>query len=203
MGLKYFLLVFLFIAQSRAQGPSINCTYLLSTPNYICYYDIVNPNGADNFTSIGGEHAEGMTNADVTTFLPGSVLNTINIPQIFCNQFPNVNMAVFSFLNVTTLANNPFNACTNLTWLSLWANPVGEIPQGTFSTNSLLVYLDLDSTQLTTLPVNVFQSLSNLRTLDIRNNPFELIPGGVFRPVSNLVTIYFAYCNVTSIDRMW
>ena len=204
MELKYLLLAVFFIAQSRAQDvPSITCTYVLSAPNYICYYNIINPNGEDNFTSIGGEHAEGMTNADVTTFLPGTVLNTTNIPQIFCSQFPNVNMAVFSFLNVRTLANNPFSGCTNLTWLSLWANPVGEIPEGTFANNRLLEYLDLDSTNLTTLPVNVFQSQSNLRTLDIRSNPFAALPGGVFRPVSNLVTLYLTYCNISSINRMW
>lgn len=97
---------------------------------------MVNPLGAE-FEEIGGTHLEGFSNADVIMIYSWEG-SSINIPQIICNQFTNLERLDLAFFGITTITTQSFAGCANLNFLRLWFNQITDIPTGTFANNNRL-----------------------------------------------------------------
>lgn len=84
MNLRGFLSIFFLGASITAQNvtfPILECIYTTSGVGYVCNLRADNPNGLDDFTTITGEHLEGMSNADVVSIYR-SLGSTANVPQV-------------------------------------------------------------------------------------------------------------------------
>ncbi|KAG5668554.1 hypothetical protein PVAND_016492 [Polypedilum vanderplanki] len=205
--MKYFAaLISLFYILNSVSGQEFTCDYrngtINSVPAYYCLLTANNPNGAENITSIGGQHLEGFTDADVFGVFSRDGIST-NVPTVFCTQFTNLVELDLSGLRITNVAANSFNACTNLLWLRLYFNNISSLPANVFSNTQSLEYLDLDTNQLTTLPENIFANLGRLDMLELRNNPFQNIPASVFNGLSLLQTLYLQNTRLTEINNAW
>lgn len=186
MDLKY-LIVLVFIASAYAQvvtESSLSCTFSTTAVGYVCNLHFNNTQGNDNFTSIGGVHLEGMTNADVVAIL-STTGRTLNVPQIVCNSFPNLEYFDLTNLRIQIVTENSFGGCSRLRWLRLWNNNIAQLPANAFASNVQLTYLDLDNNWLSEIPVGIFAPLVNLETLELSNNALAVIPDDAFATLGN------------------
>lgn len=122
------------VARSSAQTAS--CQYLNSTIGYTCYLTMNNPLGAE-FEAIGGDHLDGFTNTDVVMVYTWEG-SSLNVPQVICSQFSNVQQIDLAFFGITTITAQSFSGCANINYLRLWFNQITELPVNTFANNPLL-----------------------------------------------------------------
>jgi hypothetical protein len=105
-------------------GQSIDCIY---TDNYQCLIILNNPQGFDNFTSIGGAHLQNRTNADVTV-VSSYTGTSLNVPSIICEQFPNLIEITLTGRGITTLTERSFAECKVIKRIHLWNNKINTPP---------------------------------------------------------------------------
>lgn len=208
MGFKLLIFLCALVSSVLAQIPtdsSLTCTFITTAVGYSCNLQFNNSAGRDDFTEIRGVHLEGMTNADVRVILSTSG-QTNNVPQIVCNEFPNLEYLDLTNLGINTVGENAFSACRSLRWLRLWNNQIWQLPVNVFESNSALTYLDLDSNWLNQLPVGIFSSLTSLETLELANNFFNYdtsIPDDTFSTLTNLTVLLIYNCGLTRLNPSW
>jgi Leucine-rich repeat (LRR) protein len=113
-------------------GPEIlQCRYSLYDQDYTCSLQIFNPLGRENFDVIEGEHMAGRSNNDVTHLYSGYG-NTLNVPEIICQQFPN--LVEFSLLadQIEYIDHLSFTRCARIERIWLYANLIEVIPDFVF-----------------------------------------------------------------------
>ncbi|XP_070497788.1 chaoptin-like [Chironomus tepperi] len=145
------------VPKTTREDPQISCRYQPPTglSGYTCILDIQNPNGHNDFTSIGGEHLDGFTNLDVER-LYITFQNTSNIPSIICLQFPNLLDFIIGSSHVRDLDDTSFAGCGRLEFLLVSGNQVQNLPQNVFAQNSNLEVAILDDNRIEQISNNVF-----------------------------------------------
>lgn len=192
MKLKFLVVVLLSIAFASAQNvteSSLTCNYAETAVGYVCNLRFNNSLGLDDWTAIDGVHLEGMTNADVVAIL-STTGRTLNVPQIVCNLFSNLEYFDLTNLGINTVSANSFSGCSRLRWLRLWNNQIWQLPSNVFANNAALTYLDLDSNWISEIPTGLFTPLINLETLELANNFFNVIPNDAFATLGK----FYIYC---------
>lgn len=208
----------------RGFGPEIiTCNYELSGQLYACHMTIRNPVG-NEFNSIGGTHVGGQGNNNVQTVdIIGG--NTRNIPQIICQQFPQLSgMLVFDDF-VDTINPQAFSTCRNLRQLHLGINNIMEVPDNTFANSPLLEELYLGSNMIVRIAPNAFAGtvlnfldlsynhlgslnaewfapvVSTLRVLDLINSRVTDIPTDTFVGLTGLHDLFLNGNRLTGLNR--
>ncbi|KAL7015049.1 hypothetical protein ACKWTF_016261 [Chironomus riparius] len=171
----------------RGFGPEvIECRYELSGDLYACHMNIRNPVG-NEFNSIGGTHVGGQGNNNVQTVdIIGG--NTRNVPQIICQQFPQVS-AMLIFDDFVDIINpQAFSTCRNLRQLHLGLNTIMEVPDNTFSNSPFLEELYLGSNFIVSIAPNAFAG-TVLNFLDLSYNQLGALNAAWFAPVSSTLRV--------------
>lgn len=209
----------------RGFGPAmISCNYQVTEMNiYACHMTIRNPVG-NEFNSISGSHVGGNGNNNVQTVdIIGG--NTRNIPQIICQQFPQVS-AILAFDDfIDTINPQAFSTCRNLRQLHFGDNVIMHIPDNTFSNSPLLEelyfgtnlivsiapnafagtvlnFLDLSHNQIGALNPEWFAPIaSTLRTLDLISSGFTSIPTDTFAGLTGLTNLFINSNRLTGLNR--
>lgn len=138
---------------------------------YSCTLMTHNPNGANDFTEVTGEHLTGQTNTDVTQVV-AFFSNTRIIPTILCQQFTNLITMVFQNSNLEDLSEESFTHCANLEQLSLHSNWIETISDFTFRGAPNLRSIDIGINRIATLSSNVFTG-TQLSFIDLDMNRFS------------------------------
>lgn len=113
-------------------GPEIlQCRFGLYDQDYTCSLQIFNPLGRENFEIIEGEHMEGRSNNDVTHLYSGYG-NTLNVPEIICQQFPNLVEISLLADQIEYIDHLSFSRCERIERIWLYANLIETIPDFVF-----------------------------------------------------------------------
>lgn len=157
-----------------------------------------NPIG-NEFSTIDGEHLGGQNNANVqlVDIISG---NTRNIPQIICQQFPQITAMLIINSNVQIINTQSFSNCGNLERLHLGDNSIMIVPDNTFSGNPRLTELHLGTNRIITVAPNAFAG-TVLSILDLSNNFLQRVDGSWLRPVaSTLRSLDLIGSSISQID---
>lgn len=194
----FILLATIFVASAQ----ELSCNYFLLGATYRCDLTINNPDGVNNFTSIGGTHLDGLSDANVT-YIVRAVGTTSILPTIICETFPNLEFLNFVASGVTELTDESLAGCTRLTWIRFWNSRISSISENAFANQRNLEYLDMDANQITSLPANVFANQQNLITLELTGNRGLQLPQTIFNSLSSLNILLLANTNLSTINPMW
>lgn len=186
MNSKIFFSVFIWTLNFSDIIAQLSCNYSFTGLGYTCELVINNPNGLNNFGSIGGTHLPGYTEMSVEMIkvAPGSI--STNFPSVICLKFKNIKQMTLWTLGITRIDDYSFIGCTKLTKLQLLDNPIISVHEKAFNKNLDLLYIDLFKTNLTTLPEYVFQYQQQLEFLMIGFSNIEDLPANIFKPFKNL-----------------
>ncbi|XP_070492484.1 protein artichoke-like [Chironomus tepperi] len=201
--MKFKVLILLLAAFSSTYCQSISCEYELRGEQYVCYLNVNNPNGYDNFTQIEGNHLPGYDDNRVTSIIKRANSVTRNVPQILCTQFPSTHIIDLSSLNIAEVSENSFRGCRSLNWLRLYENMISELPENLLSLNSRLNYLNIEKNLLETLPENFLENQFELENINMAVNPLKNLPAGLFRNVRKLRILYLRRGNLTALHPAW
>lgn len=172
--------VFLLLAISSVKSQQISCNYVERGGfPYTCQLTIDNPEGSDAFTTIPGQHLPNRTDADVQV-VDAFSQNSLNIPQIICQQFPNVVDLYFAVSNVQIIQESSFSGCTNLRSAILIYNAIHTVPANTFRNNPNLEFIYLSWNNVSELTTQSFTG-SRANFIDLEFNNLGAMPGGLFR----------------------
>lgn len=192
--MKLFIAFLVLLIAQSSKGQSISCLYAQPSvfSPYTCNLSIQNPEGFQ-FDSVDGEHYPGQSDEDVT-ILWALNQNTLNIPRIICNQFPN--LVNFSIINsqVRVLSSESFEGCQNVERVVLYNNQIQEIPEQSFSAAGNLRVLDINNNQLTTLHVNSFTG-TQLESLNLNFNQFETFNTEWLESINETLTTFDIMSN--------
>jgi Leucine-rich repeat (LRR) protein len=209
----------------RGFGPEmISCRYELTAMNvYACHMTIRNPVG-NEFSTISGQHVAGQGNNNVQTVdIIGG--NTRNIPQIICQQFPQLS-AMLAFDDfIDTINPQAFSTCRNLRQLHLGDNVIMSVPDNTFSNSPLLEELYFGTNRIVSIAPNAFAGTvinfldlsynhisalnpawftpiaSTLRVLDLISSGFTEIPSDTFTELTGLTELFINTNRLTGLNR--
>jgi len=205
MEVKVIILIFLFFGSSI--GQKLDCVYddvtIGSTNYYACNLNIYNPLGFDNFTTVGGAHLEGRTDANVTAILGRPASKTLNIPRILCSMFSNAVYLDYSWLEILSVGEYELSSCRGLEFILFRGNKIADVHVNAFSNNLRLININFEYNNLQALPEGVFSNLINLHTLELSNNPFTLIPGGLFNGLVNLRRLHMESTRISELNPQW
>lgn len=172
--------VFLLLLCSRVKSQEISCSYIQRGGYpYTCQLTIQNPQGSDAFTSIPGQHLPNKSNADVE-LVDAFSQNTLNIPSVICQQFPNLVDLYMAVNNIQIIQESSFAACRNLRSATLVYNAINSIPANTFRNNPNLEFIYLSWNNVSQLVNQSFTGSAAL-FIDLEFNNLGAMPGGLFR----------------------
>jgi len=205
MEVKILLLFSLFFGSAPAQD--IHCNYrdwyFDGIWHYTCDLIIQNPWGFDNFTTIGGTHLPGRTDANVVLINRQYPSISTVFPKILCTQFENLNEIDFASLGLERIFEDSFSSCVNLETLWINWNLIEDVHERAFVRNTKLSLLDFSHNMITDFSENTFDSLVNLKELIISDNPFESIPDGLFKGLINLEILIMDKININKLNPAW
>jgi len=173
--------------------PWVQCRYEFFGSSYSCSLMTHNPNGANDFQEVFGNHLIGQGNSDVTQ-VTAFFSNTRIIPTILCQQFPNLRTIALQNSNLEDLNEENFIHCANLDQLSLHNNWIESIPDFTFRNAPNLRQIDVGGNRITTLSPNSFTG-TQLSFIDIDMNRFSSFDQRWFESVNNTLTGIDIYGN--------
>lgn len=172
-------------------GQGLSCTYSNNYEfGYSCIISILNPNGFNNFTTISGTHLAGKSDYDVQYIIRTIGSNTLNVPSIICNKFPNTKIIIFDGIRIQRIDENTFDSCKNLTRLWLHRNNIPDLPENIFAPLVNLQDLALSENTISNISVELFKNLPNLEFLYLHNNRIEELPRNAFSSLKKLEIIY-------------
>lgn len=201
--MKIVLIISALLTIAAAQQPiGLTCNYFFSFDTYRCELTINNPNGADDFTEIGGIHLEGYSDANVT-YIYRTAGSSPNVPSIICNTFPNLLRVMFYNSGLVEITDSSFGECTQIVELDLVFNRIFSISANALANMPDLQYFYMEDNQLRTLPETLFANQQDLLLLDLSYNPLNEIPANVFQPLSTLRTLYLGFANIETINNQW
>jgi len=225
MIVKLVILIILVNLRSSL-GQFLSCSYRNNdSGGYTCDLTIQNPNGLNNFASIGGTHMTGKSNNDVRRVVRAAGSNTTNIPSIICEKFQSSIYIELYEIGIQMIDEKAFKNCKELLYLYLSGNRITKIDEKAFvenlELNSLhlyrnqlsalsenvfknqhkLTYLALYSNRLSDLPKNIFNSLQILNTLDLENNQLKNPRVEWFLPLGNLQTLWLDGNQIEELSR--
>lgn len=203
MVLKFILLIFVSI-YSTATCQSISCRYGYSDCGcYACFMTIDNPDGYDGFVSIGGTHDIYKSDIDVETVIVESGVTTI-IPQIFCNQFPNLGSIYIQHNQLKYVTDKSFANCPKLSRLDAYDNPIEELHQNSFKSNPRLDMFYVAGTELTTLSEALFENNPNLQWFYFfYNDKVNSLPEGILNNNPLLEALFLSSNNLDAWNAAW
>lgn len=206
MEVKVIILIVLLFGSSSI-GQTLDCVFddvtIGATNYYACNLNIYNTLGFDNFTTVGGEHLEGRTDADVTAILGRPASKTLNIPRILCSVFSNAVYLDYSWLEILSVGESELGSCEALQFIILRGNKIANVHVNAFANNPGLISINFDYNNLQTLSEGLFNNLVNLHTLELSNNPFTLIPGGLFHGLANLRRLHMESTKISELNPQW
>lgn len=153
------------------QESNIVCEYGNLDDMYMCTLASHNPRGFDGFTSIEGEHLEGLANENVVMIYANGA-NMRNIPSVICQQFPNIWEMMFTRSNIEQLSEASFRNCTGLQYVFIMENLIRSIPDNTFANSPNMVYLSMNVNRISSIGPNAFRGTS-IEILDLANNRIQ------------------------------
>ncbi|KAG5666390.1 hypothetical protein PVAND_014419 [Polypedilum vanderplanki] len=122
---------------------------------YTCHLIIQNPLGRNNFTEIAGIHLFNFTNNDVEQVF-GIYQNSLNIPSIICQSFPNTLDFIIEMSNIEVIDADTFVDCTVLEFIMIGINRIVSIPDGLFRNNVNLQVILLNDNRINQIASNAF-----------------------------------------------
>lgn len=162
---------------------------------------------------IEGVHLQGRSNADVEVlftmnsvlhFVPLQIFDTfLNLKQIIIHNaeltalhFPwrnceSLTTIRFSDNNLPYIAGSIFEACSNVTTLSLLNSQIQQIDQMAFNQLYNLETLVIEQNTILSLHPDTFETVPNLQTLSLQNNNLGRIHSRLLLPLHGLTTINF------------
>ncbi|KAL7043443.1 hypothetical protein ACKWTF_001505 [Chironomus riparius] len=185
------LVVLLVLLNFRSSlGQFLSCSYRNNdTYGYTCDLTIQNPNGLNNFVSIGGTHLTGKTNNDVRRVLRVFGSNTTNVPSIICDKFQSVTRINMDYIGIQTIDEKAFENCKKLQILNLSTNRITKVDEKAFTENLELIDLDFFYNQLSELSENLFKNQKKLTRLSLYSNKLSDLPKKIFNSFQNLISL--------------
>ncbi|CAG9798423.1 unnamed protein product [Chironomus riparius] len=167
MILKLVILIIL-VNFRPSLGQFLSCNYRNNdTYGYTCDLTIQNPNGLNNFASIGGTHLTGKTNNDVRRVLGLIGSNTTNVPSIICDKFQNsINVELYS-VGIKTIDDKAFKNSLNVIYLH--NNKLKITQSDPFRSLFKLKTIYLQQNQIEAIDEKVIDN-TGVQRLDITNN---------------------------------
>ena len=197
------LLVLIVLINFRSSfGQSLSCTYSGSSSTYSCSLSIQNPNGFNNFTSIGGTHLTGMTDNDVK-YITRSSGSTTNFPSIICDTFQSLLEISFGSYGIQMIDENAFKSCKKVKSLSLSSNRISKIDENAFVENTELDYLTFNVNQLSEVPENLFKNQYKLNELRLCTVPLPDMPKNIFNSLQNLTILHLEGNQLKDLRAEW
>jgi Leucine-rich repeat (LRR) protein len=157
---------------------------------YTCALTISNPNGRDDFTEITGTHLTNRTNADVE-YIDAFGQNSRNVPQIFCQQFPNTRTIYMSASGVAEVTENSFSGCAQLNTVALVFNSLTSLPNGLFGSNPQLEFAYLGYNQISSVGIEAFTG-SGATYIDLEFNDLRSYNAEIFVPVNQTLQVKYS-----------
>ena len=202
MILKFVILI-IFVNLHSSLGQFVSCSYRIFSNLYSCDLTIQNPNGLNNFASIGGTHLSGMTDNDVRRILRVAGSNTTNFPSIICEKFQSVTRFDMSGINIQAIDEYSFKNCKKLQHLYLENNNIKKVDEKAFNENIDLLVLNFPFNQLSELSENVFKSLQKLVILDIGVNKISDLPQNIFSSLKRLHSLSLPSNQIKNLRIEW
>lgn len=201
--MKLILMTFLLIFVTSSSSTSLNCIYsnLTGFP-YSCNLAISNPDGRDNFERINGTHVGNLTDQDVVRVV-NAYGDTPIIPQIICQQFPNLLELQFHNASIRNLTEAAFRNCHNLRRLILVRNTIVNIPGDIFNGSRKLEEVQLHENSIQIIHNETFHILSYLKILYLSGNQGINLPSDLFVRSSNLETLFLDWCGIHELNPVW
>ena len=168
------------------QTVGLSCSYGYFGELYRCALTIHNPNGLNNFATIGGTHLPGHDDSNVQSVFGVSGSITANIPSIICNRFRNAQFIQLERLGIQRIDDYSFNQCNLLSGLYIGENQISYIDERAFNQNRELFDIDIGFNELSTLPENVFANQPRLEFLTLWHNRFTDLPNNIFKSLERL-----------------
>lgn len=203
MNSKVMLTIFILAINFNLIFGQISCNYNVTVFGYTCDLVINNPNGLNNFASIGGVHVPGHLDSDVIRIMTTSGSISTNIPSIICSKFKNIQWMYLQSIGIRRIDDYSFIDCTAMRLLDFRFNEISFVHEKAFNRNLNLLYLYFHNNQLTTLPENVFQNLQRLEILWFDYNNIADLPPKIFRPLTSLNSLDFKSNQLRSIRPEW
>ena len=200
---KLVILIILLNLRSSL-GQILSCSYRNDNDyGYTCDLTIQNPNGLNNFASIGGTHLSGKTNSDVRQVFRIIGSNTTNVPSIICDTFQSVTRLVYSEMGIKTIDEKAFKNCKKLQLVGFTSNKISRIDENAFVENSELLILGINDNHLTGLSENYFKNLQKLTYLGINNNRFSDLPNNIFSSLQSLIELDISASQLKNLRVEW
>ncbi|KAG5669550.1 hypothetical protein PVAND_017437 [Polypedilum vanderplanki] len=177
---------------SSSDGSFIRCNYIYRGNNeYFCRMTIYNPNGRNDFTHIEGNLP---SNATYDQVLHVSAIgeNTLNVPNIICFQFPQLQTIRVQYSQLNILNYQSFEYCQNIVEISLANNGLSEIGNNTFGNHlQKLERIEISMNRLTNIGMRSFgtESIARLRVVWFDTNIINAIDPNWFDSATNLTNI--------------
>ncbi|KAG5679109.1 hypothetical protein PVAND_008701 [Polypedilum vanderplanki] len=174
-----FLIFFLTILKfSSANFVTIVCSYCCDHANlsYTCSVQNLDVFTDDrvNIEKAIGEHVEGKTDDDVTTFRIYNPANLKYFPRNVNNVFKNLIGIVIKNSNLEEITSEDLKVFPKLKLLELWFNQIKAISKGTFKFNPELEIIVLNNNKISVIEPKAFSNLPKLRMLSFYGNICEL-----------------------------
>lgn len=181
-----------------------NFIYFTKYVQYTCELSLGESEHYKKITSIGGEHNEDQDDESVVAVKITSDDSSLKeLTNIVCKKFENLEYFSINDVKITSVHENAFQNCLNLTLLYLEKNNLHNIPEKLLSTNVHLVDFKLSSNEIKSLPENIFEMQKNLKRLDLVNNKIENLPAGIFRALTKLERLNLNDNQITELNIEW
>ncbi|KAG5679120.1 hypothetical protein PVAND_008712 [Polypedilum vanderplanki] len=117
-----------------------------------------------------GQHLEGKTNDDVTTFRISDAKNLKSFPRNINNVFKNLKFLSIQLTKITEITSEDLKVFPDLKYLSISGNEIKVIREDTFKFNPKLEEIYLFGNYIKYIDRRTFSDLKNLKKLFLEGN---------------------------------
>jgi Leucine-rich repeat (LRR) protein len=177
----------------------VRCDYSFS-PNFMCWLQMQNPAGRDDFTTVEGELHDDTTHANVTEVF-ANAQNSRNFPRVICDTFPNTFWMAVLFSQIEVVEATAFGSCSQLLSVFLDHNRITRIPSGIFSNSRQLYFINFQYNEISDIDALAFAGLEgSLESVLLNYNEIVSLPFGLFDGMQVLTNVVVEDNRLSVID---
>ncbi|XP_037047073.1 uncharacterized protein LOC119081902 [Bradysia coprophila] len=181
------------------RGSDGTCTFSHSDGEYLIEIFDVSVTNENDVIPFDCEHVTGYTDADVT-FIFVWRSNLRYLQSAILDKFVNVRTMYILDSQLTTILDQAFNSCNELTDLYIDRNQITTIPTNAFRMCSKLRSLELTGNDIQSIEENMFEGAGNVEELNLSGNRISTVTATTFRLISSLKRLNLDGNGIIHID---